>query len=437
VYPLNPMKVYALEGVYDDPRCVKRMERMLAALDRSVDDVVTIAEATLPSVVEELQALWPPKDVPDGCPSTYMRPIVFTMIDLTSRRADLEPILERCPPGTDSGLLRAILGHFTLAVDQHPHHLDHQNNCVCWPTMNLGTVHGCSHGCLYCGEGREGRLVSVGLNLEAYMDEVVGPVIEANPWNRVFRMILTGADLITLEPEYGLHELFARKLAEYDNRWGHIHTASSNVDWLSGIEHLDRLVGVWSTTCEAVARDIEGGTGRAVDRIDAAARCQAMGLPVRIKFKPVIPVRNWREEYADIIREVFERTQPESVGFGMYMWHTCEQMLKHLGADRLDAECVEAARRAADEMNGVRTGPFPHEVRKAIYQHLIREARRWDADVPLYICTETREMWDELKDELGQDPRRYICACSSVAAPGRRLVLSPGFRCSTYHPTPL
>ena len=43
----------------------------------------------------------------------------------------------------------------------------------------------------------------------------------------------------------------------------------------------------------------------------------------------------------------------------------------------------------------------------------------------------------ELQEELGQDPRCYVCACSSVAVPGRKLALSPAFRCSTYHPTPL
>ena len=32
------------------------------------------------------------------------------------------------------------------------------------------------------------------------MERVVGPVIEANPWNKVFRMILDGADLIAFEP---------------------------------------------------------------------------------------------------------------------------------------------------------------------------------------------------------------------------------------------
>ena len=162
-----------------------------------------------------------------------------------------------------------------------------------------------------------------------------------------------------------------------------------------------------------------------------------MGIPVRYKFKPVIPVRNWREEYAWIIEQAATRTRPESIGFCLYIWNTCESMEATLPLDLLDAECVAAARASVEQMKGVRTGPFPHATRKEIYQFLIREVRRWDPDVPLYVSTESRQMWDELKDELGQDPRTYVCACSSVAVPGRRLSLSPGFRYSTYHPTPM
>jgi DNA repair photolyase len=296
---------------------------------------------------------------------------------------------------------------------------------------------GCPHGCLYCGAGRTGKFISIALNLEEYMEKVVGPVIEAYPWNRVFRMILNGADLITFEPEYGLHDLFTRKLAQYEDRWGHFHTSACNVEWMADLPHRDRLVGVWSTTCEAVARDIEHGAARAVDRIEAGRKCQEMGIPVRYKFKPVIPVRNWREEYAWIIEQALTRTRPESVGFCLYIWNTFESMVNSFSPDLLDPECLEAARAAAEGMKGVRTGPFPHETRKMIYRFLIREARRWDKDVPLYVSTETREMWDELKDELGQDPRAYVCGCSSVAVPGGRLALSPAFRYSTYHPTPL
>jgi len=118
------------------------------------------------------------------------------------------------------------------------------------------------------------------------------------------------------------------------------------------------------------------------------------------------------------------------------MWMSYDALIKAIDVDLLDQEYVKAARDAVEEMDGVRTGPFPPHVRAEIYRFLINEVRRWDKDVLLYLSTETREMWDELKDELGQDPCLYVCACSSVAVPGKRLELSPELRYSTYSPTP-
>jgi len=437
VYQLTPLKIYMLDRVQDDLACVERMERMLWAIGRRRDEVVCITEENLPEVVAELQSLWPPQSVPPGNERTYMRPLVFTTMELGANRPDLEPLLLRCSKDTPLGCIERIRGHMTTAIDQHPHQRDRMCNLVCWPTYNFGTVTGCPHGCHYCGEGKTGKFITIALNLEEYVERIVGPVIEHNPWNRVFRMILSGTDLITFEPEYGLFDLFTRKLAQYDDRYGHFHTTSSNVDWLADLPHRDRLVGVWSTTCEAVARDIEPGPGKAVDRIEAGRKCQEMGIPVRYKFKPVIPVRNWREEYAGIIEQAMKRSAPESIGFCLLAWMDYESMIETIDAKLLDPECVTAAREAADEMKGVTTGPFPHRTRVEIYRFLIKQVRRWDKDVLLYLSTESREMWDELKDELGQDPRAYVCACSSVAVPGRRLALSGGLRYSTYHRTPV
>ncbi|GAG22523.1 unnamed protein product, partial [marine sediment metagenome] len=165
-------------------------------------------------------------------------------------------------------------------------------------------------------------------------------------------------------------------------------------------------------------------------------KCQEMGLPVRYKFKPIIPVRNWREEYAHIIEQALSRSKPESIGFCVIMWMDYNDLTERIDVNLLDEGYVKAAREASDQLKGVRTGPFPHHVRAEIYRFLINEVRRWSKDVLLYVSTESREMWDELKDELGQDPRAYICGCSSVAVPGSRLALSDGLRCSTYSPKP-
>lgn len=435
--PLEPAGLFALDRVRNDARCMVRMERMLDALGKSVGDVTWITADNLPETVARLRSLWPPADAPAETPPGYTRPLLFTTMEIGGKKTDLGPLLEQCPEGVSGGDLAAVFGQMTAVEDQHPHARDRDNNSVCWPTMNFGTMIGCPHGCLYCGQGRGGKYIAIMLNIEEYMEKVVGPVIETYPWNKVFRMILHGADLVTFEPEYGLFDLFTRKLSEYEDRYGHFHTASAHVDWVKDLPHKDRLIGVWSVTCDAVARDIEPGAGPAMARFDAARKCQDWGVPVRYKFKPIIPVRNWREEYARAIEYALKHTEPESIGFCVYIWHTLEAMERALPLDLLDPEFVDQARKNVDAMRGKRQAPFPHHVRKEIYQFMIREVRRWNSDVLLYVSTETREMWDELKDELGQDPRAYVCACSSVAVPGRKLALSPAFRFSTYNSSPM
>ena len=433
MYPLAPMRLFMYRGVEDNAPALARVRRMVEAFGRTMDEVVRFDEDSVPEVIAELKGLWPPETVPEGQVRTFLRPLVFTMQRWGDAAVDLGPIVERCLEGT-GGWVRNILGQFEAVRHTHPRDDDQEKGYVCWPTMDFGTMTGCPHGCHYCGEGKSGRFIAIGVNMEDYVAEVVEQTVLDNPWQRCFRMIGWGADHISFEPENGLFDLFTAKLAEHD-RYGYFHTTSTNVEWIADLPHKDRLIGVWSVTCDAVARLIEPGSGPAVGRFDAAAKCQAMGLPVRFKFKPVIPVRNWREEYAAAIEEMMKRTKPESVGFCLFIWNSFRQMCEKLDVDLLAPEIVAAARDSQEAMEGAIVAPFPHETRAMIYRFLIEQVRRWDADVPLYVSTETREMWDELKDELGQDPRAYVCGCSSVAVPGRRLKLCEELRYSTYSPT--
>jgi len=433
MYRLNPIRIYMLDRVQDNPAWVATMNRIVDAVEPQSRDIVRVTEQNLPDVVAEIEGQWPPDVVPPGRERTFMRPLVFTPQELTDDVPDLDSLLERCPEGTSPGLVRAMFGQFEHLRLSHPREEDAAMDRVCWPTYDFGAMTGCPHGCLYCGHGRVGKAITIAVNIEEYVEQVVGPTIEQHSWQKCFRMIGWGADMIAFEPEYGLFDLFTRKLAQHD-RYGYFHTASANVDWMADLPHRDRLIGVWSVSCDGVARQIEPGAGPAVERFEAARKCQDVGIPVRFKFKPMIPIRNWRQEYARAIEDALKRTRPESIGFCVVMWMDYESLVRIIPPDLLDPEYLAAAQEAAGELKGVKTGPFPHAVRAEIYRFLIEQVRRWDKDVPLYVSTESRAMWDELKDDLGQDPRAYVCGCSPVAVPGRGLALSPGCPHSTYSP---
>ncbi len=127
--------------------------------------------------------------------------------------------------------------------------------------------------------------------------------------------------------------------------------------------------GVWSATCDTVAQIIEPGAGKAIDRIEAARKCREMGVPVRIKFKPMIPVRDWRREYAEVIEQTVKRAKHESIGFCVIMWMDIDGLAACFDLDVLDPDFDAAARAASDRMKGVRVGPFPLEVRREVYQN--------------------------------------------------------------------
>lgn len=435
MYPLKPLKVYAHRSVQGHPREIARMERMLAAVEPADGELVWIDDSNLGDVARELSTLWAKADRPDGVPAGFLRPLVFTRLSVAEEPPPLDDVLPRLGEGVPEGVVKHILGNFKPIQQYHTHANDFRENRVCWPTYDFGTMVGCPHGCQYCGFGKSGGFIAIATNLEEYMDVVVPRTIAQFPWQKCFRMIGWSGDEITLEPEHGTFELFLRKLAEHD-RYGYFHTAGANVDWIADLPNRERLIGIFSITTEAIARDIEKGTGHAFDRFYAGGKLNEMGVSVRYKFKPTIPIRDWREEYARAIEVALSVSKPESLGFGMLMWMSLEEVGKRVDLELLDPEFVQAARDAAPEMVDNKCAPFPHHVRKEVYQHLIREARRWSQDVKLFLSTESREMWDELQGELGQDPRAFLCGCSPVAPPGGKLTTTHGCPYSTFKELP-
>ncbi len=433
MYNLHPVRVYYLDEVQSDPRMVARMERMIGAMQVPDTGVQEFSSDDVPEVLADLRTAWDADMVFEEPWGPWARPVVFTVQDLDGTKPEYEDIVERLPEGTGLSQVHQLLGHINPTQKYHQRQDDWDKNYVCWPTEDFGTMAGCPHGCQYCGTGKSSFYTAIGLNMEDFMDTVVPRLAAERPWQKCFRMIGWGADHIAWEPEYDVIGRYAAKLGELD-RYGYFHSASANVDWLEDVEHRDRLIGIWSTSCDSMARELEPGSGPAIERIEAAAKCEAMGIPVRFKLKPMIPMANWREDYADLLEQMCKLTNPESIGFCVVMWNTIESLASKLNLDLLDQEYVQAAWDAAEEMQGVITGPFPHDVRAEIYHYLTDQVRRWDEEVPLYVSTESREIWDEMTDALGQRPESFFCGCSPVGMPGRKLAASKDCPHSTYKP---
>ncbi len=431
MYALQPLGLYAQDKVLEDRLASQRLDRMLDALGRTRADLTVYSDSNLPQVAGDLETLWPPENPPEGVPLHWTRPLVFTMQHLEGEAPDCSELLARCPEGTRAHTLNALNG-WIRTRGYRSRASDKERHLVCWPAWEFGTQTGCPHGCQYCGDGKSGKFIALGMNLEEYVEAIVGPTLAENPWQKCFRMIAWNSDHIAFEPEYGMFDLATRKCAEFGDRYMIFHTKAANVDWLAELEHKEHVICLWSVAGKEAARIIEPSAASSLERFEAARKCQEMGLSVRFKFKPFVPVRNWREDAAEAVENLFSCARPDSIGITVLMWMGAEALRRRIDVSLLDPEFVEAMDAAEEDLQGVQSGPFPIEKRLEVYRFMIDEIRKHDLDVNLYVSTEAPEVWDAIGDELGQDGRRFLCGCGPVALPGAKLGLSAEFNCSTW-----
>ncbi|MFP4248740.1 MAG: spore photoproduct lyase family protein [Armatimonadota bacterium] len=415
MYDLTPGAIYALDDALRDERCAERIERMVRAIRRTRSDILVLSAADIPRVARERR--WAEARRKQGEHARHTEPdLIFTRW-LPDGGPDASSVLERCPAGTPASLVSGALGE----GGPQQHHERAESDRICRSRWQFDTIYGCPHGCAYCSGG---RVATIFANVEEYIEQAVAPTVEATPWQKVFMFNSCLTDILAFEPEY---ELVTRLASYFDgtpDRWQLVHTKSANVEFLVQ-QPLPRTICLWSMTSATVSREIEPGSATTGERIEAARRCREAGYPVRVKFKPIVPVRGWQDEAREMIRGVVSEARPETIGLCFIAWMPAEEMERIIEPEMLDPRFVEGMRGAAEDLRDFRPGPFPHELRAEVYDFYLSEIRGHDAEVPVFLCTESREMWREFAPKLGFGPRDYPCGCGPQSPPGTGRVETP------------
>ncbi len=419
MYDLSPPTVYVHKDVLADERCRRRMERVVQALKSPVKPQV-FRDEDLPEMIR--QGLLAGR-IPMGMLSEVRDPVLLFR---NFRFDDGQEEQMRWAGSQESdggeGAWRALLGYgafhwanYNLADDPQRRHK------VCRPCWRIHLQQGCVHRCAYCGLG--GLLVSM-LNIEEYC-RYLGQIMERHPWQETYLLDDDG-DPPCLEPEQGTLSYLIEYFGTLAGRYLVVHTKTWNTDWLRDLQHHGNTIVVWSLSGQTQSTALEPRTGTMAQRIEAARVAQEAGYTIRYKFKPILPVRHWREEAAEAVEVLFAHTRPDVISLCVFMWMSLEEMLARVPRELLDEECVQAALEQRETMQGVITGPFPPEVRERIYRHYLQEIRRHDPEVPVSLSTESPEMWKRMGPELGARATTYVCGCGPNAVPhARRLRCHP------------
>ncbi|MBN1674896.1 MAG: hypothetical protein JXR37_27880 [Kiritimatiellae bacterium] len=426
MYELAPPAVYAHESVMTNPRYRARVQRVVDACSVK-RDIVAFRDEDVPGLVERAGLLG--KRVAMGTLDSVADPILmfhtfrFEPDGLASAKA-LQARLEAA--GQRGGIAETLSGQgafrwagYNQAGDKAGH------DKVCRPCWRIHLQEGCVHRCLYCGLG--GLLVGM-VNVEEYCVHLRA-LIDAHPWQKTY-LLDDDADPPGLEPELGVLGPLIEFFGTLENRYLVIHTKTWNTAWMRDLKHNGHTIVVWSLSGPTQSSAIEPKAGTTEQRIEAARLAQEAGYPIRYKFKPIVPVKTWREDAARTIETVFQRTKPDIISLCGFMWMDVDEMKRRLApvADILDPEFLAAAEAARDEVRDTRTKPFPPAMRARLYDHYLAEIRKHDPGVPVSLSTENFQMWRAFERKLGMSATNYVCGCGPQCVPGIKRLVDHPFR---------
>ena len=415
-------KLFVHEDYINYPDAVERVEQIGSAMGQKAE---TFGDADIPDLIARnkwagLRAtrFGEQEDPPD--------PDVVLMLGRWNGDPNAQKVLERTE-GRGKQIASFMLGRgaFSFFSSGIPDYTRPRYDHVCRPAWRLATMNGCPHFCAYCSFGAVHMAM---VNLQEYADHL-DKLIDNNPWETVY-LFNDASDSLVLEPEINNIKFFLDYFKTKPSRYFVVHTKSANVDHLLDLDHQNRAVMLWTITSHTASRIFEPGAPTSEERFAAARKCYEAGYPVRIKFKPIIPVKNWREEAKDMARLALDGMRPEVINLFTISWMSVDDLKRAFDVNELDSEVVAAAEEARNEMKDLRVAPLPHKTRAMIYDHFITEIRKVDEHVPITFSTETLDMWKQFGERLGYKPTDYICGCGAQAEPGlKRLTKSPWAVC--------
>jgi len=123
---------------------------------------------------------------------------------------------------------------------------------------------------------------------------------------------------------------------------------------------------------------------------------QQAGYRVRARLSLIIPVANWREEHTNLLEQLFARVMPDLVTLELLGWMTVADMKAIFSPSFLDADALQQAEAAREELSDVPWGPFTQQTHEDIYSFCIAAVQRLSPQTPVSVCHSTPATWKAL-----------------------------------------
>ncbi|KMQ52801.1 DNA repair photolyase-like protein [Chitinispirillum alkaliphilum] len=200
------------------------------------------------------------------------------------------------------------------------------------------------------------------------------------------------ADSLYQEDNLGLCKKIAALLQPYDNVLVEFKTKSTCIDTLYRIEQPGKVVIGFSLNTDRMIRSLEEKTASLIQRLEAAQKCEKMGFYLAFHFDPMVWHREWETEYRNVVRIIFDYIEdPKKIAWcsmgGFRTMPSLKGILRKEGKD-LPLFSGEMIHGADGKLR------YPRPLRVKFYRAMKEEFEKFDPDITLYMCMESREVWE-------------------------------------------
>ncbi|MGQ9647367.1 MAG: radical SAM protein [Thermodesulfobacteriota bacterium] len=268
------------------------------------------------------------------------------------------------------------------------------SNHICCGYHVINAITNCPMDCSYCvlQAYLNNPLITLYSNWEDLLKEIERFLL-GHPQS--FPRLGTGelSDSLALDMIFPISAALIALFAKRDQACLELKTKSAQVDHLLCLDHRRRTIISWSLNPPEIIEAEEKGTVSLENRIAAAQKCQERGYPVGFHFDPIIFYDEWEKGYQETIDALFRRIDPKGVIWISLGGFRYPSQLKAIAGARFPNTKIFLG-----ELFPGRDGKFRYlkEIRVEMYQKMMRRLREVDANLFLYLCMESKEVWERV-----------------------------------------
>lgn len=263
---------------------------------------------------------------------------------------------------------------------------------LCCGYQIITPMTGCGMYCRYCvlQAYLENQAQVVYENIDDLEKEIS---LKMAKWKGVVRFG-TGefGDSLYLEDRFHLSERIAEILESYPNAIVEFKTKSTNIDGLAKIKNPKKVIVGFSVNTPAMISLHEQNTAPLEERLEAAQRCVEMGFWVAFHFDPIIFYPEWKKEYIEVVRKIFDYVKdPSKIAWWSMGGFRTSPALKALLKRQNTHLPLFSGEMVLGEDGKIR---YFRPIRVDFYATLSEEIEKTSLSIPLYLCMESPEVWE-------------------------------------------